>query len=471
MRFKFLNLTDDDIRCSLSDSDLFTLSPGLSQLIDIPQHSPCVSLHSSAKVESTVTKHESFRIRLSLSLKSSWQTIKLPLDCRWRIYATWSSSEPYQLTILPKRNLASYLSEMPDQLPLYSLLLPGTHDTMAFYGWPISQCQSLDNPLHVQLQNGVRVIDIRLANIEGRLIAYHGRYPERTPFQSILSIIYTFLTSPLSCKETIIMSLKQEDYATTPPPVFSRLVREEFIQSPGGLDILFLENRIPKLGEVRGKVVFLSRFGGDGAGWENGLEGLGIHPTTWPDSEKNGFTWECKDVHVRTHDWYAIPSFLYIPEKVSLATNLLLPPPADDGNNRPTLSIVYTSAASFPFAAPQTIAQGFGWPRWGLGVEGVNSRLGRWVLDVFGGSVDPVMDDGIDGNMNVREKDCLGICMTRDSTRSNYARGYNTTAKTTTEPRLRGWVLVDFYDRPEQSLVDLLVECNFRGRRKGEEGW
>ena len=57
------------------------------------------------------------------------------------------------------------------------------------------------------------------------------------------------------------------------------------------------------LGEVRGKVVMLSRFGGDGSGWENGLEGLGIHPTAWPDSEKAGFTWRLKGTLVRTHDW------------------------------------------------------------------------------------------------------------------------------------------------------------------------
>ncbi|KAF8831822.1 hypothetical protein HHX47_DHR1001047 [Lentinula edodes] len=194
---------------------------------------------------------------------------------------------------------------MPDAVPLHSLLLPGTHDTMAFYGWIISQCQSLETPLQVQLQNGIRVLDIRLAKIEGKLIAYHGVYPEKTPFQTILSAVHEFLTSPISCRETIVMSIKQEDSTSTPPPVFSRLVRDEFASGPGGLGILFLENRIPTLGEVRGKVVFLSRFGGDGAEWENGLEGMGIHPTIWPDSEKDGFTWECKDVLVRTHDCFS----------------------------------------------------------------------------------------------------------------------------------------------------------------------
>lgn len=196
---------------------------------------------------------------------------------------------------------------------------------MAFYGWPIAQCQSGSTPLSTQLHSGIRVIDIRLAVVPqptlGRvdthkLIAYHGLWPQKTPFTSILNDLFNFLSSPIGSKETIVMSIKQEDYAITPTPFFSKLVRDTIVHGPGGWDesnkieaktndkgMWFLENRIPKLGEVRGKVIMFSRFGGDGAGWENGLEGLGIHPTTWPDSEKDGFEWELKGTIVKTHDW------------------------------------------------------------------------------------------------------------------------------------------------------------------------
>ena len=199
--------------------------------------------------------------------------------------------------------------------------------SMAFYGWPIAQCQSSSTPLSSQLHSGIRVIDIRLAVVPPpssgttvddtlKLIAYHGLWPQKTPFTSILNDIFNFLSSPIGSKETIVMSIKQEDFAVTPAPLFSKLVRDTIIHGSGGWDefemdekktdyrgMWFLENRIPKLGEVRGKVVMLSRFGGDGSGWENGLEGLGIHPTTWPDSEKNGFEWELKGTIVKTHDW------------------------------------------------------------------------------------------------------------------------------------------------------------------------
>jgi 1-phosphatidylinositol phosphodiesterase len=193
---------------------------------------------------------------------------------------------------------------------------------MAFYGWPIAQCQSASTPLSTQLHSGIRVIDIRLGVVplpssnKRQLIAYHGLWPQETPFTSILNDIFTFLSSPIGSKETIVMSIKQEDSEITPTPLFSQLVKDTIIHGPGGWDeskiqaktgvnkgMWFLENRIPKLGEVRGKVIMFSRFGGNGAGWENGLEGLGIHPTTWPDSEKNGFEWELKGTIVKTHDW------------------------------------------------------------------------------------------------------------------------------------------------------------------------
>jgi 1-phosphatidylinositol phosphodiesterase len=89
------------------------------------------------------------------------------------------------------------------------------------------------------------------------------------------------------------------------------------------------------------------------------------------------------------------------------------------------------SAASFPLAFPPTIATGFGWPQAGMGVEGVNSRVANWLLGLLGGRA-AGLDDG---------------------------------------PRVRGWVLLDFFAEPEAGLVPLLIECNFRGRRLGEEGW
>lgn len=105
----------------------------------------------------------------------------------------------------------------------------------------------------------------------------------------------------------------------------------------------------------------------------------------------------------------------------------------------PSLAIAFLSAASLPLALPPTVAKGFGWPKLGFGVEGVNSRFAQWLLNNLAG-------DG--GSVTATEKSAV-----------------------VEDPRIRGWALMDFYDDPESALTPLLVECNFRGRRTGEEGW
>lgn len=139
---------------------------------------------------------------------------------------------------------------------------------------------------------------------------------------------------------------------------------------------------------------------------------------------------------------YNIPSFLSIPEKTKLATQILLPPESDPGFQ--TLSISFFSAAGLPLAFPPTIARGFGWPKLGLGVEGVNGRLGAWLIDM--------LSSGSAGHQGHARTSQVG------------EKGGRV--------RIRGWALLDFYRDPEDNaVVPLLVECNYRGRRSGEEGW
>lgn len=185
-------------------------------------------------------------------------------------------------------------------LPLYLYF----NNSMAYYGWPFAQCQSRKTSLAVQLASGIRVLDIRLALVDGKLVAYHDVIPQKTFFAETLSVLRAFLVAEATCRETVVMSIKQEDFRTTPGAAFSASVRREIEESSAGREGWFLENRVPSLGEVRGKIVLFSRFGEDGEGWEGGLEGLGIHPSRWPDSEELGFTWFCKNTLVRTHDWH-----------------------------------------------------------------------------------------------------------------------------------------------------------------------
>ncbi|KAI5899230.1 uncharacterized protein SCHCODRAFT_02006100 [Schizophyllum commune H4-8] len=362
MELTLVNLSNDGILCGRRTSNAnvqvsVALQPSEATSTRIPSHCSedgitLALLALGEKAQKWTIEHEHLVTRASTIAMPSWRSIDVSEDCPWRVYCRKIRRHHRILYLFPRRSTAGFLSDMHDGCPLSSLLLPGTHDSMAFYGWPVAQCQSIDTPLSVQLESGIRVLDIRLALVKDRLIAYHGITPQRTPFHDILTTMHAFLTAPASCRETLVVSIKQEDFATTPAPKFSAAVHAEMFSGPGGKEMWYLENRIPRLGEVRGKAVLFSRFGENGDGWDGGLEVLGIHPTTWPDSARDGFS--CG----RMTGIPFPPS-----EKVVRAAENLLPP--DEPAPMPILNVPF-----FPLAAPPTLAQGFGWPKYGLGVEG-----------------------------------------------------------------------------------------------------
>lgn len=162
---------------------------------------------------------------------------------------------------------------------------------------------------------------------------------------------------------------------------------------------------------------------------------------------------------------YSIGTFLSIPEKVYLATRILLPP-SDDTH---PLNITYLSAATFPLALPPTVAKGWGIGGW-FGFEGVNSRFGQWVLGLLTSENDerryspPIVAQTksfASGN-----GDTASISASLFADTAETVHGW-----TSEEPRLRGWTFLDFFQEPQSGLVPLLVECNWRGRKSGQEGW
>lgn len=159
----------------------------------------------------------------------------------------------------------------------------------------------------------MRFFDIRLKVEDGKLLstptplpehvtnnppaAYHGIRPERSTLQHELSTLSAFLRAHPS--ETLVVSIKEE----TPPwdVSFSRLVYEAFTE-PAWRDLWRFDDGVPVLGQVRGRGTVFSRFdqGDEPRTWP---QGMGIHPTTWPDSRREGFEWDCHGTTVRTQDW------------------------------------------------------------------------------------------------------------------------------------------------------------------------
>jgi len=121
------------------------------------------------------------------------------------------------------------------------------------------------------------------------------------------------------------MSLKDEKRHED----FSRLLWLDMVKYR---DIWFLENRVPTLGEVRGKVIIMGRFwcsklsqsgcdcadtiGPDDDSWDNGM---GWRIPGWGPPVKD-LEFDCGGAKGILQDWYGMSSFLDIPEKLAIVS-------------------------------------------------------------------------------------------------------------------------------------------------------
>lgn len=149
---------------------------------------------------------------------------------------------------------ADWLKSIDDNTSLREVNMPGSHDTMALYSIAdyAGQCQSLS--LKEQLNLGVRFLDIRLKEENDKLKAVHGFVDQKASFSSVTKTVETFLNKHPD--EFIIMSIKEEAKSSN-----SRLSFEECLTGYLSDDIYLKDNAIPnRVGDIRGKVVLLSRY-------------------------------------------------------------------------------------------------------------------------------------------------------------------------------------------------------------------
>ena len=149
---------------------------------------------------------------------------------------------------------ADWMSKLDDNVSLRTINMPGSHDTMALYSIAdlAGQCQSLS--LHDQLNLGVRFLDIRLKEDHDKLKAVHGFIDQKVSFEKITKTIEEFIDKNPS--EFIIMSVKEEA-----DPSNSEISFESALKTYLNKDIYLKDTELPsKLGDVRGKVMLLSRY-------------------------------------------------------------------------------------------------------------------------------------------------------------------------------------------------------------------
>ncbi|WP_175409900.1 phosphatidylinositol-specific phospholipase C [Streptomyces sp. TRM64462] len=164
-----------------------------------------------------------------------------------------------------------WMAALPDSASLADLSIPGTHDTMARDVTFVAETQKSSLP--EQLNAGVRALDIRARHFHDRFTIHHGVVYLNANFTDVLRQTTDFLKA--HPRETVLMRLQEEHTAEGNTRSFAQTLRWYLEQNPetAGLarDHLWRpahgDQQAPALGEVRGRIVLLQEFDGEGTSY------------------------------------------------------------------------------------------------------------------------------------------------------------------------------------------------------------
>ncbi|MFD5505006.1 phosphatidylinositol-specific phospholipase C domain-containing protein [Streptomyces sp. NPDC127061] len=156
--------------------------------------------------------------------------------------------------------LNSWMSRIPDTVRLSDMSIPGSHETCAKHddtAFGFARCQAQD--LEWQLNNGVRFVDIRCyygSTNTAPFTIYHGSVTQYLTFDDVLKMTTEFLQRNPS--ETILMRISQERSSVS-DETFRQKFEGSYLDRGWRQWFHIDANRIPNLGEVRRKIVLMTR--------------------------------------------------------------------------------------------------------------------------------------------------------------------------------------------------------------------
>ena len=161
-----------------------------------------------------------------------------------------------------KINSLNWMKNLDDNKKLLEYNLVGTHDCVTQYVQlpHLARCQNMN--IYEQLLIGVRALDIRVASRGRRLVMVHAftkafntpnRLGRQMELDDVLSHCYRFLDENPS--EAIVVQFKN-DSGKENEKCFDNLF---YTYIKGNEHRWFLENRVPTLGEARGRIVLIRR--------------------------------------------------------------------------------------------------------------------------------------------------------------------------------------------------------------------
>ncbi|KAK7528836.1 phosphatidylinositol phospholipase C [Phyllosticta citriasiana] len=224
------------------------------------------------------------------------------------------------LAIYSSAKLSCWMKELKDSTPLSGISIPGTHNSPTYHrALPSVRCQAVSP--REQLDNGVRFFDIRVQPKypndpnKDTLILVHGVFPisltGSKTFRSLVHDVEAFLQQNPS--ETVIISLKREGTGPATDAQLSTIIHDHYA-NPEKNTNWYTEPRVPSLGEVRGKIVLVRRFGLEERVRAAHDGGWGLDAENWADNTAD-------DTHgaVRVQDFYEVLEPTLIDKKSTYA--------------------------------------------------------------------------------------------------------------------------------------------------------
>jgi len=182
-------------------------------------------------------------------------------------------------------DLNCWQSLLPESTPLSMINIPGTHDscTQFINLSPFSRCQN--KSIGHQLETGTRFLDIRLELRDSRFYAVHGIADCRTAkkhkspflcFDEVFRVLKAFIEKQPTETVVILVNVGRGNNGDDFYPAFYEQYIEQHLSS------WFLENRIPALGECRGKLVLARRCDLGNSEKTFTDENTGLNFSKWP---------------------------------------------------------------------------------------------------------------------------------------------------------------------------------------------
>jgi len=184
-----------------------------------------------------------------------------------------------------------------------------------------------------------------------QLVLWHGKTPQGGLLSSVVEECKNFLGKHPN--ETIIMSVKNEAGSGSEfAKIFKKTCVDNFKSSDGG-DLFYIGEDIPKLKDVRGKIVLLRRFDFDVNLADKLVRPLGINLEDWTDNKEVGEAGSKDPLEKRQstfQDYYDLSGANLgdFTHKKFDAVKTLLGKASSSSNNGETVFINFCSAANVP---------------------------------------------------------------------------------------------------------------------------